>query len=117
MLPSQDDYVETDLPLFEILQQGRSEQRKRGRPSAYTDKALIVFFPMMLIKRITAVKAQHRWLVNHPVEVRRFGFETVPHRTTLSRRFRQLYATIQEFTIFIWPLPPRQMSNILSVFN
>lgn len=101
MLPSQDDYVETYFTLFEIFQQGRSQQIKRGRPYTYTDKALIVFFTMMLIKQITAFKAQHRWLVTHPLEVLRLGFETIPHRTTLSRRFKQLYETIQEFTIFV----------------
>ena len=117
MLPSQDDYVETYFTLFELFQQGRDQHVKRGRPYTYADKVLILFFTIMLIKRITAFKAQHRWLVNHPAEAWRLGFETVPHRTTLSRRFKQLYETIQEFTIFIgwWAemLSPVFSSHIL----
>ena len=63
MLPSQDDYVETYFTLFGIFQQGRGRREKRGRPYTYADKVLIVFFTMMLMKRITAFKAQHRWLI------------------------------------------------------
>ena len=76
-----------------------------------------MFFTMMLIKRITEFKAQHRWLSNHLAEAWRLGFETIPHRTTLSRRFKKLYETIQEFTIFIgwWAemLSPVFSSHIL----
>lgn len=100
-IPSQNDYVETYFTLFELFQQGRNQPTRQGRPCTYQDKVLIVFFTMMIIKRITAFKAQHRWLVNHPGEMLRLDLETAPHRTTLSRRFKQLYETIQAFMIFI----------------
>lgn len=53
-LPSQNDYVDTYFTLFELFQQGRDQQAGRGRPFTYEDRALIVFFSLMLIKRITA---------------------------------------------------------------
>ena len=99
--PSRDDYVETYCTLFEKFQQGRNQAVEQGRPYTYEDQILIVFFTMMMIRRITAFKAQHRWLNRHPVEVQRLGIVSVPHRTTLSRRFKKLYETIQVFTIHI----------------
>lgn len=101
MEPSRDDYVETYFTLFEKFQQGRNQSPGRGRPYTYEDQVLIVFFTMMMIRRITAFKAQHRWLNRHPLEAQQLGIENVPHRTTLSRRFKQLYETIQLFTIFV----------------
>jgi hypothetical protein len=72
---------------------------------------------MMIIRGITAFKAQHRWLVNHPDEMLQLGLETVPHRTTLSGRFKDLYVTIQAFTVFVgwWSemLSPKLGSRIL----
>ena len=100
-LPSQNDYVDTYFTLFELFQQDQNQQACRGRPYTYQDQALIVFFTMMLIKRITAYKAQHRWMISHPQEIIRFGMAAIPHRTTLSRRFKDLYDTMQAFTCFI----------------
>ena len=97
-LPSQNDYVDTYFTLFAIFQQGRNQRTGRGRPFTYQDQVLIVFFTMMLLKRITAFKAQHRWLISHSQEMIRFGMAAIPHRTTLSRRFKNLYETIQAFT-------------------
>lgn len=100
-LPSQNDYVETYFTLFEQFQQGRNQSPGRGRPNTYEDQILIIFFTMMMIKRITAFKAQHRWLSRHPKEAQRLGIEIVPHRTTLSRRFKRLSETIQVFTFYV----------------
>jgi len=100
-LPSQNDYVDTYFTLFELFQQGRNQRAGRGRPFTYQDQILIGFFTMMLLKRITAFKAQHRWLINHPQEMIQLGMTAIPHRTTLSRRFKDLYETIQAFTCFI----------------
>jgi hypothetical protein len=87
-LPSQNEYVETYFTLFELSQQDQGNPICRGRHCTYQDQVLIVFFTMMLMRRITAFKAQHRWLLRHPLEALQFGFESVPHRTTLSRRFK-----------------------------
>ena len=100
-LPSKGDYVETYFTLFEQFQQGRNPSTRRGRSYTYEDQVLIVFFTMMMIRRITAFKAQHRWIGSHPMEAQQIGIKGMPHRTTLSRRFKQLYETVQMFAIFV----------------
>jgi hypothetical protein len=101
MKPSLSDYVDTYFTLFEIFQQGREQPNERGRPYTYVEQVLIVFFTMMMIRRITAFKTQHRWLERHPIEAQKLGFDRIPHRTTLSRRFKSEYETIQEFISFV----------------
>jgi hypothetical protein len=66
-------------------------------PYDHETKVLILFFTIMMMRRITAFKAQHRWLKHHEDEVGQLGFEQIPDRTTLSRRFKRLYPTLQAF--------------------
>jgi hypothetical protein len=54
-----------------------------------------------MIRRITTFKTQHRWLDNHPEEAKQLCFRQVPHRTTLSRRFKSLCPTLQDFIAFL----------------
>lgn len=60
-----------------------------------------MFFIMMMIRRITSFKAQRRGLSRHPLDAQQLGMVGIPHRTTLSRRFKKMYETIQMFTIFV----------------
>lgn len=99
--PSKNDYVRTYFTLYERFEQGQHKSSHRGRPCEYTTKCLILFFTIMMIRRITAYQAQHRWLIHHEDEMRSLGFEKVPDRTTLSRRNKQLYPTIQAFIAFL----------------
>lgn len=56
---------------------------------------------LMQFRRIYEYKAQHRWLEAHP-EIRvSLNFETVPHRTTLSRQYKKLGEVVTEFTAFV----------------
>jgi len=55
----------------------------------------------MMVWRMTAFKTQHRWLENHPDEAEQLSFRQVSHRTTLSRRFKSLYPTLQGLIAFI----------------
>jgi hypothetical protein len=55
----------------------------------------------MIMRRITTFKAQQRWLTSHPAMAWEWGFTRIPHRTTLSRRFKQLSQTVQAFLIFV----------------
>jgi hypothetical protein len=57
-------------------------------------KALIFFFTLMQVRRIKGFKTQWRWLTQHPEVVIWLGFETVPVRTTLSRRYKTLYPVL-----------------------
>jgi hypothetical protein len=99
--PSQADYVAAYFTLFDRFQQEQGNSVHYGHPFDYEDKVLIVFFTMMMVRRITAFKTQHRWLENHLEEGLQLGFEQVPHRTTLSRRFKRLYSTLQAFIAFL----------------
>lgn len=99
--PSTADYVKTYFTLYEGFEQGQNEHIHRGHPFDYETKCLILFFTMMMIRRIPAFKAQHRWLEHHSETMRLLGFEKVPDRTTLSRRYRRLYPTIQAFIAYL----------------
>jgi hypothetical protein len=99
--PSQADYVAVYFTLFDRFQQEPGNGVHYGHPFDYQAKILIVFFTLMVIRRITAFKTQHRWLVNHPEEAEQLQFEHIPHRTTLSRRFKRFYPILQGFIAFV----------------
>jgi len=52
-------------------------------------------------RRLFRFKAQRRWLVHHPELRTVFGFNSVPDRTTLSRRYKALYDVLQDFIAFL----------------
>jgi hypothetical protein len=99
--PTRADYVKVYFTLFAYFQQEREEMVHYGHPFAYADQVLIVFFTMMSIRRITAFKAQHRWLLRHLHIAIALGFEQIPVRTTLSRRYKTLYPILQAFIAFV----------------
>ena len=99
--PSKTDYVKTYFTLYERFEQGQNQGSHRGHPYDYATKCLILFFTIMMIRRITAYKAQHRWLKHHEEEMRLLGFKQVPDRTTLSRRYKRLYPTLQAFIAYL----------------
>jgi hypothetical protein len=115
--PSQTDYVAAYFTLYERFQQEQENAAHPGRPVDYEAKVLIVFFTVMLVRRITAFKTHHRWLENHRQEAAQLGFEQIPHRTTLSRRFKSLYPALQGFIAFlgVWScaLSPEFDSRVL----
>lgn len=51
----------------------------------------------MQLKQTYKFKTQWRWLKQHPETVLTLGWESVPHRSTLSRRYKTLYKVIQAF--------------------
>ncbi|MCP4527902.1 MAG: hypothetical protein GY833_18605 [Aestuariibacter sp.] len=74
---------------------------KRGRPYVYQQKVLIVFFMVMQLRRIFQFKTQWNWLKSHPDQREQLGFTSLPHRTTLSRRYKALAPVIEEFIVFL----------------
>jgi hypothetical protein len=62
---------------------------------------MIVVFMIMQQRHINTFKAQHRWLVSHPDECRQLGWDTVPDRTTLSRRYQAMYPLLQAVVLFV----------------
>ena len=68
-----------------------------GHPKKYSDMLLIIFFAIMALKQINYFKAQPAFLVERPDWMKRPKFKSVPHRTTLSRRYKQLSEKINVF--------------------
>lgn len=101
--PTLTDYVHIIFTLFDMFVQYQQQNNapKPGRPFTFAEKAMIVLFTMFQFRRIFRFKAQQRWLMAHPEMLAMLGFEHVPHRTTFSRRYKQLYETLQAFVAFI----------------
>ncbi|RMF65996.1 MAG: hypothetical protein D6740_13525 [Alphaproteobacteria bacterium] len=106
-VPSLTDYVSLIITLFELFKQNRSEhEAKLGCPFTYTEEMFIIFFMLMQFRQIHTFKAQWRWLTKHPDILEMLGWTTVPHRTTISRRYKALYDVVQEFVLFIGQYAP-----------
>ena len=99
--PTLADYVELFFNLFERFWQQHAAPDRRGHPYWYHHKVLIVFFVIMHQRRIFRFKAQHRWLRQHPEWHAPLHFDTVPHRSTLSRRYKALYKVVEQFIAFV----------------
>jgi hypothetical protein len=97
--PTFTDYVTLIFTLFDrFVQANPSWDSQRF---TYKQREMIVFFMLMQQRQITAFKAQRRWLMTHPGECGRLGWESVPDRTTLSRRSKALYPLLQAFVLFV----------------
>lgn len=99
--PTFADYVQLLYTLFEQFVQQQAPDAHRGHPFVYRHKVLIVFFVIMQCLRIFQFKTQHRWLRQHPERRKAIGVETVPDRSTLSRRYKALYTLLQAFIAFL----------------
>ena len=70
--------------LFSLLDEFTETQQiliSRGRPKIYSDASLLVFYAMMTLKQINAIRAQHRWLYAHPVMFETLRWFRLLHRT------------------------------------
>jgi hypothetical protein len=99
--PTLTDYVELLFNLFEHFWQPHAASARRGHPCWYHHQGLIVFFVIMHQRRIFRFKAQHRWLRQHPEMHATLRLDAVPHRSTLSRRYKALYEVVQQFIAFV----------------
>jgi hypothetical protein len=99
--PKLTDYVELIHTLFDQFAQVQTTSLKRGHPFEYKDKSLLIFFTLMQFLHITKFKAQHRWLSHHLEHQKVLEFKTIPVRTTLSRRYKVIYGTLQDLIAFV----------------
>jgi hypothetical protein len=106
--PTLTDYAPLMDTLFELFMQWPIQvgSPKPGKPFTNTEKPMIVFFTMTQLRRIFRFKAQCRWLEAHRKMASLLGWVTIPYRTTLSRRYKVLYATICRFVLFIAQYAP-----------
>lgn len=74
-------------------QQPMDKQPKRGKPLTYSSMSFVLFFMLMLLKRIHPFAAMHRWAkANYAL----LGWQQAPDRKTIRRRFLALPALIQQ---------------------
>ena len=99
--PSFTDYVELIDTLFDKFTQAQTTTPKIGHPFDFKDQTFLIFFLWMQMRHITGSTAQHRWLKNHPEARKRLNFKRLPHRSTISRRYKALYDTLEDFIAFV----------------
>jgi len=95
------DYVAVIHTVFDQFVQAQMAPTKRGSPFFYQHKSMLVFFMLMQFLCITKFKAQHRWLKSHPESLKQLEFQCIPDRTTLSRRYKAIYETLQILVAFV----------------
>jgi hypothetical protein len=100
-LPTFAHYVTLLWTLFDRFVQSQSARAHRGHPFVYQHQRLLVFFTLMHFRQIFHFKTQHRWLTQHLDYRQVLGLATVPHRTTLSRRYKALYPILQDLVAFL----------------
>ena len=86
------------LDEFSIRQENAS---KRGRPETYPDASLVVFYAVMTLKRITAMRAQHDYLFHHPLWLERCQLRACPSHVALGRRYKALTPKLNAFTEYV----------------
>ena len=98
------DMIEYTTFLFSLLDEFLATQEKvskRGRPQTYPDAPLIVFYAVMTLKGITAMRAQQDYLFHHPLWLARCQLPRCPSHVTLGRRYKALTPTLQAFTEYV----------------
>lgn len=72
------DFLQSCLSTYE------QTQERLGRPKVYSNASMIIFFIVMMLKRIYAFKAMHKYVKEYYAD---FGFAQAPSRKTIRRRF------------------------------
>lgn len=101
MEPTFNDYVALIYNRFEAFTQASETVKGVGHPVVYQHKSMIVFFMWMQFKRIYGFKTQWKWLKQHPEALAVLGWAQVPHRTSLSRRYKRLYGVVDELVVYL----------------
>ena len=99
--PTLTDYAHLIITLFDKFVQTNPVVLKYQNLCTYKYREMILFFMIMQFRRIHQFKTQHDWLVAHPEMQELLGFETVPHRTTISRQFKKLGDIVGDFVAFV----------------
>ena len=99
--PTLTDYAHLIITLFDKFVQTNPVVLKYQNLCTYKYREMMLFFMIMQFRRIHQFKTQHDWLVAHPEMQELLGFETVPHRTTISRQFKKLGDIVGDFVAFV----------------
>lgn len=99
--PTLTDYAHLIITLFDKFVQTNPVVLKFQNLCTFKYREMILFFMIMQFRRIHQFKSQRDWLIAHPEIKQLLGFETVPHRTTLSRQFKKLGDVVSEFVAYV----------------
>ena len=99
--PDIQEYITFLFLMLEEFSATQEKVSKRGRPQTYSDASLIVFYAVMTLKGITAMRAQHDYLFHHPLLLERCQLPACPSHVTLGRRYKALTPELQAFTEYI----------------
>lgn len=95
------EYITFLFSMLDAFSATEEKVSKRGRPETYPEASLIVFYAVMTLKGITAMRAQQDYLFHHPLWLQRCRLPTCPSHVTLGRRYKALAPTLEAFTEYV----------------
>lgn len=99
--PDMKDYITFLFSLLDEFLETKEIAIHQGRPKIYSDASLAVFYAIMTLKQINAIRGQHQWLDTHPLMLERLRLRSCPSRSALGRRYKALAVFVSEFSEFI----------------
>ena len=99
--PDMQEYIRLLFLMLDEFSATKEKVSKSGRPKTYPDASLIVFYAVMTLKGITAMRAQQTYLFHHPLLLERCRLPACPTHVTLGRRYKALTPKLQAFTEYI----------------
>ena len=99
--PDISEYITFLFSMLDEFSISQEDVSKRGRPQTYPDASLIVFYAVMALKGIPAMRAQHDYLFHHPLYLQRCRLPACPSHVTLGRRYKALTPKLQAFTEYV----------------
>ncbi len=99
--PDMREYITFLFSMLDEFSTTEEKVSKKGRPQTYTDASLIVFYAVMTLKGITAMRAQQDYLFHHPLMLERCRLPACPSHVTLGRRYKALTPKLQTFTEYV----------------
>ena len=99
--PDRIEYITFLFSLLDEFVRTTEKVSKRGRPETYSDASLIVFYAVMALKGITAMRAQRDYLFHHPLYLERCRLPACPSHVTLGRRYKALTPMLEAFTEYV----------------
>ncbi len=99
--PDSKEYITFLFLMLDEFSATQEKVSKRGRPETYSDASLIVFYAVMTLKGITAMRTQQTYLFHHPLLLERCQLPACPSHVTLGHRYKALTPKLRAFTEYI----------------
>ena len=101
LYPDIREYITFLFSMLDVFSISEEKVAKSGRPQTYPDASLIVFYAVMALKGIAAMRAQQTYLFHHPLMLERCQLPACPTHVTLGRRYKALTPKLQTFTEYV----------------